>query len=75
MVVLHIRPVYLLIGRDGIDILLDIGVTITVTVLYGIAGVVGVQTVLLLALQEGGQLLHDGLRSPRRMGQCRCEIQ
>ena len=50
VVVLHVSPIHLFLGADTIDILLDIGISVTSAILVGIARVVRIQTVGYLPL-------------------------
>lgn len=45
VVVLHVSPIHLFLGADTIDILLDIGISVTSAILVGIARVVRIQAV------------------------------
>ena len=45
MVVLHVSPIHLFLGADTVDILLDIGISVTSAILVGIARVVRIQAV------------------------------
>lgn len=40
VVVLHVSPIHLFLGADTIDILLDIGISVTRAILVGIARIV-----------------------------------
>ena len=44
VVVLHVSPIHLFLGADTIDILLDIGISVTRAILVGIARIVSWQS-------------------------------
>ena len=45
VVVLHVSPIHLFLGADTVDILLDIGISVTRAILVGIARIVRIQAV------------------------------